>query len=400
LKKILFYIPFIKVGGIEKVSISYLNGLIESGYKVDLIIDFNMGKRGNAFEHMLPKKLNYKYIKNESVSKFIYYFRTLGKTNKIFNLPLYFLILLFDFYYYHLKVKKILQIEKYDYTMSAYQFLPSYLTKYKTAKHFIWLHGSVEHYFTGLPKLFTSTYKNKLTKYDQVITTAFEMKEQLEIFFPSLDKDKISMIYNPVDFNKVIEQSNDFQDLSEWEKDLIDCFFICTVCRLDENQKDMVSLIEAYEALYINQKIDCPLYVIGSGPSEEYLKNIVLKKGLKEKIIFLGYKNNPYIWIKKAKLFILSTKFEGLPTILIETMILDTFIISSNCKTGPKEILNNGNAGDLFSIGDVNELSVLIEKALKKPSETNQKISNAKIRTNIFNNKTSIKQLVELMRDS
>ena len=110
MKKILFYIPFIKVGGIEKVSISYLNGLIESGYKVDLIIDFNMGKRGNAFEHMLPKKLNYKYIKNESVSKFIYYFRTLGKTNKIFNLPLYFLILLFDFYYYHLKVKKILQI--------------------------------------------------------------------------------------------------------------------------------------------------------------------------------------------------------------------------------------------------------------------------------------------------
>ena len=73
MKKILFYLPFIKVGGIEKVSIEYLTGLINKGYKVDLIIDFDMAKYGNTFEYAIPKEVNYKYIKSEKVSKFIYY---------------------------------------------------------------------------------------------------------------------------------------------------------------------------------------------------------------------------------------------------------------------------------------------------------------------------------------
>ena len=73
MKKILFYLPFIKVGGIEKVSIEYLNGLIEKGYDVDLIIDFDMGKDGNTFEYAIPKEVDFQYIKSEQVSKFIYY---------------------------------------------------------------------------------------------------------------------------------------------------------------------------------------------------------------------------------------------------------------------------------------------------------------------------------------
>ncbi|MBT6505730.1 hypothetical protein HOK68_03045, partial [Candidatus Woesearchaeota archaeon] len=97
-RKILFYLPFIKLGGIERVSIEYLNGLISKGYKVDLIIDFDMGKDGNTFEYAIPKGVNFQYIKSKKVSRFIYIFRTLGKKNKIFNIFLYGFMILFDFY--------------------------------------------------------------------------------------------------------------------------------------------------------------------------------------------------------------------------------------------------------------------------------------------------------------
>ncbi len=135
MKRILFYLPFIKVGGIEKVSIEYLKALLEKGYQVDLIIDFDMGTDGNTFEYAIPKEINYKYIKSQKISSLLYYFRTLGKKNKLFNFPLYALMIIFDFYYYHTKLKKIANDGKYDYTISFYQFLPAYITNIKSSKH-------------------------------------------------------------------------------------------------------------------------------------------------------------------------------------------------------------------------------------------------------------------------
>lgn len=97
MKKILFYLPFIKVGGIEKVSIEYLKALLEKNYQIDLIIDFDMGINGNTLEKAIPYRIKYKYIKSQKISSLIYYFRTLGKKNKLFNFPLYVLMILFVF---------------------------------------------------------------------------------------------------------------------------------------------------------------------------------------------------------------------------------------------------------------------------------------------------------------
>ena len=95
MKKVLFYLPFIKIGGIERVSIDYMNGLIEKGLGVDLLIDFNMGKEGNILEYAIPKEVNFQYVKPESISKFVYWFRTRGKNNKFYNIFLYFFLILF-----------------------------------------------------------------------------------------------------------------------------------------------------------------------------------------------------------------------------------------------------------------------------------------------------------------
>ena len=69
--KILFYIPFIKIGGLEQVAVAYLKLLIEKGYKVDVLIDFNLGEEGNTFIHELPDQVEYQFVKSEKSSLFI-----------------------------------------------------------------------------------------------------------------------------------------------------------------------------------------------------------------------------------------------------------------------------------------------------------------------------------------
>jgi len=395
--KILFCLPLMKLSGLEKVAIEYLEGLIQLGYQVDLIIDFDAGKVGNTLEYAIPKDVNFQYIRTEKIYKFVYYFRVLAKKYKIFKIFLYGFIVLFDFYFYHAKTKKILQKKQYDFTISFSHFSPSYLTQFKATKHIIWLHSSVEHFFGGIRRLFKNSYGKKLNKFDYIITTANEMRSQLKLFYPELPEEKIKMIYNPFNFNDIIEKSNIKDDLSKVERLLLNSDYICSVARLDEEQKDFTTLILAYSKLYFDKKIEDKLYIIGDGPSKGVLKNLVKSNGLEKQVLFLGEKINPFVWVKNAKLFVLSSKFEGFGLILVDAMAVNTFVISSNCKTGPKEILQNGECGDLFEVGDVDGLSDIIGEALLNDKYREGKILKASNRINEFNKANILTKLADIL---
>ncbi len=395
--KILFYIPFIKIGGLEQVAVAYLKLLIQKGYKVDVLIDFNLGEEGNTFIHELPDQAEYQFVKSEKSSLFIYKFRTLGKKYKIFNILLYGFLLIFDVLYYHFKVKKIVNKGEYDCTISFYQFLPSYITRHKNTRHIIWLHGSVEHFFNGITKLFKKSYQRKLEKYDHIVTIAKEMQEQLIKMYPDLPQEKVKMIYNPFDLEKIREKSADMNSLSQADQTLIEGDYICTVTRIDENQKDIKTLILAFAKLYQEQTIPEKLYIIGEGQSQEELMQFVVSLGLEERILFLGKKSNPFIWMKHANIFILSSKFEGFGMVLVEAMTVGTFVISSNCKTGPSEILQQGACGDLFDIGDTATLATLMNRALNDDVYRNTKIDKATQRLKEFKKETSLAQLSNLL---
>jgi glycosyltransferase involved in cell wall biosynthesis len=294
-------------------------------------------------------------------------------------------------------MKKILLEGEYDSTISFYQFLPAYLTRNKSTNHIIWLHGSVEHFFSGITKPLKFIYERKLERYDYVVTIAKEMEIQLKEFYPNLSSDKIKMIYNPYDFDIIENKSNDDSELDVIDQKRIEEDYICTVTRIDENQKDIETLIRAYETLQKDKKIASKLYIIGEGQSKEYLKSLVKRKNLQENIVFLGHKNNPFIWMKQANIFILSTKFEGFPTVLIEAMAVNAYVIASNCKTGPSEILDQGDCGDLFEIGDVAKLANLIDTALTRVDYRKSKIDKAKKRIKAFDKETSLAQLAAMM---
>lgn len=147
-KKILFYTTFLtQGGGIEVVTVRYMRKFLKEGYDVDLYVDYNMGEE-NIREKEIDKKIKIKYLKPEKLSKLIYKLRTLGKTKKIYNIPMYFLIVISDYLIWKKEIE-IVEKANYDTTITFFQYLPGYITEVKGPKHQIYLHGSVSRFLMG-----------------------------------------------------------------------------------------------------------------------------------------------------------------------------------------------------------------------------------------------------------
>ena len=121
------------------------------------------------------------------------------------------------------------------------------------------------------------------------------------------------------------------------------------------DQKDQITIIKALKK--INNLIDYEAIIMGRGILREKLMNCILKLKLSHNVKLVNFQKNPYPAIKQADIFLLSSKYEGLPNVLLESLALNKFIISSNCRTGPREILLNGDGGLLFKVGNYNELA-------------------------------------------
>ena len=135
-----------------------------------------------------------------------------------------------------------------------------------------------------------------------------------------------------------------------------------TSARLDNRQKDQISLISAF-ARFHKEFPEYTLEFYGNGPDEGLLKNKAAELGVEESVIFKGRVKAPIQYMKTAKAFILSSVYEGMPNALIEAMCYGMPCISSNCSGGgAKALIKDGENGILFNVGDVDALY----KAMKK----------------------------------
>lgn len=190
-------------------------------------------------------------------------------------------------------------------------------------------------------------------------------------------------IYNSFDFDFVEQRSN--------QKVLDDDEFIICVARFAKDKRHDL-LIKAYADSKIKEK----LVLMGTTDklSDEKnlldLKNMIRKLKIEDKIIFKGFVENPYPWIKKAKALILSSNHEGLSNVLIESLILKTQVVSTNCPTGPAEILEDDLSEFLSPVGDVEKLSSNIKMAIDCPVE----ITRNHIKK--FNGKEIARQYIKL----
>ncbi len=199
-------------------------------------------------------------------------------------------------------------------------------------------------------------YKFLINLADDVMVNSLDFQKSFHKRF----KKKTKCIYNPFDKNQIKNSLKQKKKIVFFKKNYLN---LVSIGRLTD-QKDHLTLLKSINLLDKNFKVK--LIIIGKGKNELLLKNYILENKLQNKVKLLGYLNNPYPYIKKANAVILSSIFEGLPNILLEAQYLKTYIISSNCETGPKEILLNGRAGDLFEIGDYKKLSFLIKNYFKR----------------------------------
>ena len=147
---------------------------------------------------------------------------------------------------------------------------------------------------------------------------------------------------------------------------------IINVARFTD-QKDHLTLLKAVNL--IKDKIKFKLLIVGRGVNKKMMLNYIKKNSLHQRVKIINFQNNPFKYIKKSDLFVLSSKFEGLPNVLLEAITLKKFVISSNCPTGPKEILKNGKGGSLFNVGDHKTLSNQILSYCKNRGKFKKKIN-------------------------
>ena len=139
------------------------------------------------------------------------------------------------------------------------------------------------------------------------------------------------------------------------------------------HQKDQLTLLKAVNR--IKNKIKFNLLLVGRGVEKDNLMKYIHENNLSKDVKLIEFQNNPFNLIKSSDVFILSSLYEGLPNVLLESQVLKKFIISSNCPTGPREILLNGKAGLLFNVGDYKKLSNLIIYYSKNKKSLSKKIS-------------------------
>lgn len=202
---------------------------------------------------------------------------------------------------------------------------------------------------------------------DEVIVNSFDFKKQMKKRFNL----NTQCILNPLNKNEILKKSK-IGPKDKFFKNQNDKLKILNVARFTE-QKDQMTILKA--AKILKNKLNFKLLIIGKGEKKGKLLDFISKNKLNKYIKIRNFMENPFAIINQTNIFVLSSKYEGLPNVLLEASTLKKFIISTNCPTGPKEILANGKGGLLFKIGDYNDLvkKILFYKNNKK--KMNKKIN-------------------------
>lgn len=365
--KILFYNGSLRMGGIERVLTEVLQNINREKMEIDLVIEDGI-KSLNVFEKDIPKDIKIYYLKPEEVIKKTDFYRK--KRKNIFYKIIYNLMMNYEGYIKKQNLKKIAESNQYDVVIDFDMGFSKYIDLIKADKKMAWVHSSIENWYQKKSRI--KRLGERLKKYDKIVTICDEMKKNTIKLYPFLEE-KIIRIYNPFNFERILRNSEE----EIQNKNILKEPFAVSVMRLTENSKDFDTLIKTWQVLE-QQNISLKLYILGDGSDKKNIESKIKNAGQEDRVILLGNVTNPYPWIKKSKMLIHSSKFEGLPTVLIEALILNKTVISSNCISGPKEILENGEIGYLYEVGDYKKLAELIINNLENP-HLNLELLNEKI---------------------
>lgn len=210
-----------------------------------------------------------------------------------------------------------------------------------------------------LPPLLARVYRRA----DAIVTVSAGVGDDL-VALTGLPRDRLTTIYNPVVWPGLAEAAG--QPVSHPWFANPEVPVVLAVGRL-EKSKDYPTLIKAFARLRAERRVR--LVILGEGRLRPLLETQVEQLGVTEDVALPGWVDNPYAWMRQADLFALSSSWEGLGNVLIEAMACGCSLVSTDCDSGPREILENGRYGALVPVGDAAALTRAMAHALEHPCD-------------------------------
>lgn len=334
-KHIAIFLPSLGGGGAERVMLNFANELVDQGLKIDLVLVSANGpflkdidQRIRVIDLGCKRQLN-------STFSLISYIRK-NKPSAIFSA---------------LVTTNIIALTTKVFLRTKFKVIISERAVSSIALKHI---GFPQRYI--LPKLIKLFYRRA----DAIIAVSNGVKEDLEKKF-MIPGHLIKVIYNPVNYDEILLKKNKsiVHPVFRNSKEKI----IISVGRLTK-QKNFKLLISAFAA--VNENISSTMIILGEGDLKKTLIQHAVKLRVEQKVHFLGFVDNPFAWMARADLFVLSSDYEGLPGSLLQAMVCGTKVVSTDCPSGPAEILQGGKWGRLVPVNDKNALTCAMINALKE----------------------------------
>ena len=340
-------------GGAERVFINIANGFIKKGISVEILV----GRVNIQYPALLDKGVPVTVTGCKNL------------LDNLWKLPGY------------IKGKDFTHIFTASDTYSiASVILKNVLNlKYKTIAT---LHYDLPHQISILPWLnqiyMTLTNKYFIANADNIVAVS----NGVGLGFEAVVKKKLDnliTIYNPVFDEGIFNSSSEVVDEKFFHnnnKTLI------SIGKLTNNPKNQELLIKAFYIL-CKTKNNLQLIFLGEGEDKNRYIELTKKLEIAENVHFLGFMTNPYKYIVKSDLLVLSSNTEGFGNVIVEALALGVNVVSTDCPSGPKEILENGKYGFLSPVNDPVKLAETIQKALASPIDSNTlKVYAEKFSTN------------------
>ncbi|MDX8047088.1 glycosyltransferase [Gracilibacillus sp. S3-1-1] len=231
---------------------------------------------------------------------------------------------------------------------------------------------------------------------NQIVSLSEGVKNNLVDRY-KVPRKSIEVVYNPVDVDNIEQLANkeeDFQHASLFDTD---DKIVITAGRLVP-QKDQHTMLRAFAK--VNEQTPSRLMLLGEGELYEELNELARELHIADRVHFLGFQQNPYVYFRHADLFVLSSKHEGFSHVIAESLATKTPVVSTNCKSGPSEVLDKGKYGLLSPVGDEQKLADNMLTVLQKNPQELQEIKDKGFeRATFFHSSKIVRQYEQIFFD-
>ena len=378
-KKILIRIGSLRHGGAEKVLATFLKKLPDDKYEIDLLLNLYSGK----YLPEVPGWINVIYLnKGEMIT-----------TNRLQDIPVKAFRVMYQYVlkkFPKLLYSTILKNKKYDIEFAAiHGFRDEILNSpLKNSKKIVWIHNDLRktHFHN-----YTDNEIRKFFGFDKILVISEHIQKDFEnLARNENEKNRVVRIYNPLDTNEILNKAN-----VNWESTQNPAPVFISVGTVFP-QKGFDRLLKVHQRL-LHEGFPHLVKILGDGYDFENIKNLISELQITETVEMTGFTDNPYPAVKNADFYILSSRYEGFPTVLFEAVTLKKNIIATEV-SGVREILENGKLG-LIVENSEEGIYEGMKKALTHPESFDAYAETLKTYSMPFTLENSVNSIVQIIDD-